>query len=316
VKKLSALALALVSLLWLTGATWLPLFVPAVVTYQGPGDLSLAFPVLGYWGWSCVTKAYSGAAIDLVDTATGTTTGTRLMCSSGSLVALVSGSACTFVTGNACSSLATTCASSCSVVTKYEQTGTLNCNSGAAVCNQTQSTNSLRPTYTASGGAGGKACEAYTSTQLLIVPTGFNTQAQPFSMDTIDSRTGGTSSLSTIFTAAGSLTGVYHSSTAGNAALYAGSISANVVATDNAFHAIQSVFNGASSILAVDGSNSGSGTTVSPGAGVISTNDLQTGNGGGGSFTGVNCEEILFGGSLTAANNVTLNTNMHGRFGF
>ena len=38
-KKLSTLALALVSLFWLTGATWFPLFVKTVVTYQGPGDV-------------------------------------------------------------------------------------------------------------------------------------------------------------------------------------------------------------------------------------------------------------------------------------
>jgi hypothetical protein len=132
---------------------------PAGGGFAGPGNLTLSGTLVKYWGWRCVTAAYSGPAIDLVDTATGNTTGTRLMCVSGTLTALVSGSACAFVTGNACSALATTCATSCSVVTKYEQIGTADCG-GATVCNLTQATNSLRPTRTTSG-PGGNQCEAY-----------------------------------------------------------------------------------------------------------------------------------------------------------
>jgi hypothetical protein len=265
-----------------------------------------------YWGWSCVTAAYSGAAIDLVDTATGNTTGTRLMCSSGSLVALVSASACTFVTGNACSPLATTCAVSCSVVTKYEQIGTADC-AGTTVCNQTQATNSLRPTYTATGGAGGKPCEAYTSSQLLE-SNAAPTDNQPFSLGTIDSRTGGTTSLSTIFASNGSFVGVYHASSAGNVTLYAGGLSNNVAATDNAFHALQTEFNGASSVIGVDGSSST--VSTSPGTNPFGNDALLTGAGGGGGLVGVVCEEMVFTGANSTVDNTTLNSNQHTRFGF
>lgn len=278
--------------------------------YVGPGNLTLTGTLVKYWGWSCVTAAYSGNAIDLADAATGNTTGTRLQCSSGVLVALVSASACTFVTGNACSTLAVTCAISCVVVTKYEQIGTADC-AVSVRCDLTQATNANRPTYTATGGAGGKACEAYIATQTLVT-TAATTINQPFSLGTLDSRTGGTASLSNIFETNATFSGVYHSGTAANVQIYAGGLSANVAATDNAFHALQTVFNGASSIIAVDGS----GTTVSPGTNAWGTDVLATGNGSGGSFIGVNCEEMVFSGANSGADNTALSANQHTRFGF
>jgi len=67
--------------------------------YVGPRDINgTAF---AFWSTHCINKAYSGNVMDITDTATGTTTGTRLVCNNGVVSALVSGSACTFVTGPA-----------------------------------------------------------------------------------------------------------------------------------------------------------------------------------------------------------------------
>jgi hypothetical protein len=281
---------------------------PAVVAgYTGPGDLSLTGTLVKYWGFSCVTNAYTGNVADIVDGATGNTTGSRLQCASGTLVALVSGSACTFVTGNACSTVATTCAVSCVVVTLYEQFGTATC-TGSTVCNITQATNASRPTYSASGGAGGRACASFTSTQSLVTSAAGPTYAQPFSIATLDERTSGTA-LSGVFSTNGSFAGVYHNA-ANQAEIYAGS-AGTATASDNAFHAMQTVFNGASSILAVDGS----GTTVNPNTGSFASGTFGMGDVAA-AFTGVICEAMVFTGANSSANNTTLNSNQHTRFGF
>jgi hypothetical protein len=92
--------------------------------YVGPCDVSGVTCVAYFSANGCAQNSYAGNVIDVVDTATGNTTGTRLQCASGVVSALVSGSACTFVTGNACSTLATTCATSCVHSTVYNQMGT------------------------------------------------------------------------------------------------------------------------------------------------------------------------------------------------
>lgn len=97
---------------------------PSVVStsYTGPLDV-IPTAALAY-SFRCTATAYAGNVADVVDTATGNTTGARLQCASGGTVSsLVSGSACTFVTGNACSSLGTTCAVACNVRTWYDQSG-------------------------------------------------------------------------------------------------------------------------------------------------------------------------------------------------
>lgn len=86
---------------------------PASSGFVGPCDVSGVTCVAYFSAGACATAAYSGNVADIVDSSTGTTTGTRLQCSNGVVSALVSASACTFVTGNACSSLATTCATAC-----------------------------------------------------------------------------------------------------------------------------------------------------------------------------------------------------------
>ena len=285
--------------------------------FVGPGDLSLSQTVTHYWGWSCVKASYSGPAIDLVDAATGSTTGTRLQCSGGSLVVLTSSSACattaagqTFISGGLCSPLATTCAVSCVVIGKWDQIANTGCSTFE--CDQFQTSNASRPIYTATGGAGGKACEQYTTTQSMNSAATTATVNQPFSVATIDSRTGGLTSISTVVSFGGSLTGVYHSSTAGNVLAYAGSLSSNVAATDNAFHAIQTVLNNPSSALFVDGSGGTLGTQ--PGTGGIGA--FGSGSNGGGAFIGIWCEEIYFSGAATTGDVTAINSNQHSRFGF
>jgi len=155
-------------------------------SYQGPGDVVSG--ALIWYGVRCYAEAYSGNVMDVTDAATGSTTGTRLQCASGVVSALVSASACTFVTGNACSSLATTCAVSCNVVTKYDQSGTNTC-TGAIPCNVTQATNADRPTLNTNC-IGGKYCLVFTSAQFLADSVGpASTISPPYTITAVCERT-------------------------------------------------------------------------------------------------------------------------------
>jgi hypothetical protein len=150
-------------------------------TFVGPGDVVSG--ALMWWGTRCYSNAYSGNVVDVVDASTGDTTGTRLQCSSGSLVALTSASACTFVTGNACSPLATTCASGCNIVNLYDQIGTA-CTGG---CTLTQATNANRPAFTVSC-VNGHPCMTFpsnTSAILANLSGTISTQAQPFTLSAV-----------------------------------------------------------------------------------------------------------------------------------
>jgi hypothetical protein len=125
----------------------------------------------------CYQHSYSGSHIDLVDAATGNTTGTRLQCANGVISALVSGSACTFVTGNACSSLTTTCGTagspiSCEIVTFYDETGAAKC---GGACNWTAAHGS-RALYTYNA-VGSQACATFNGTSSNYTMTGFTGQA-------------------------------------------------------------------------------------------------------------------------------------------
>ena len=115
------------------------------------GPLDVISSANAFYSLRCASNAYVGSVIDIVDSATGNTTGTRLQCTGGvaAPTTLVSASACTFVTGNACSLLTSTCTVACKVVTWYDQSGANACSS--APCNATQATNANRPTFLTSG---------------------------------------------------------------------------------------------------------------------------------------------------------------------
>src|SRR5215468_7839518 len=126
--------------------------------------------------------------MDVADGATGNTTGTRLQCSNGQVVALVSGSACTFVTGNGCSPLATTCAVSCIVNKWYDQSGQTNC---TTACDARKSTTTA-PAVTLNC-QNGLICVTYngaTPTCLASPSVSAATVNQPLTVSIVSQRTG------------------------------------------------------------------------------------------------------------------------------
>ena len=279
-------------------------FVASGGGYQGPGDVVTGATPSGFWSPARrYSSTSSGSIADVVDSATGNTTGTRLQCASGVVSALVSASACTFVTGNACSSLATTCATACKVVTLYEQ-------SGGGGGNMTQATNADRPTLTLSA-LGGKNCMAFTSVQQLNGSTSIS-QAQPVTAIAVAERTGAFTTTATIFDTHSSNTGLVFANTANTIDSFAGTATISAAATDSAFHVAIATFNGASSSLVVDG---GTATTGNPGTSGF-TGIYEIGPGGFGGITGNICELAAYFTALTPTQISAFNSNAHGSNGY
>ena len=278
-------------------------------TYVGLGDLSLGT----FWGhWSadrCYAKAYSGTVVDVVDAATGNTTGTRRQCNNGVISDLVSGSACTFVTGNACSSIATTCAVACNVVTFYEQTGNTNCHTTVA-CSPTQATNANRAAFVLNA-FNGHACALFTgsSSQSYTKPIIDTGQTQPMSFIGELERTGAFTSLGTPMQPDQPSIGFANS--ANTVDIYAGTAQSYTV-SDSALHSLVGIFNGASSNLITDGvagtvSNAGADTIRSSGFGdmIIGADNAPH------YFTGYFCEMAVVAGDQTS-NAAAINSNQAG----
>jgi hypothetical protein len=216
-------------------------------TFQGPGDIVAG--TFFFYG-QCPTTAFSGTLLDVVDNATGNTTGSRVLCSSGGVISsLVSGSACTFVTGNACSPLATTCAVACSVLSFYDVSGLTNCGNGAAACIMTQSTladqailnNGAKLSYTST------ANTAYANTNY-----GFNTLNQAFTISAVYKRTT-SAGFQTLFEMANGNVQLQTGDNAANTGDIVAGSALTYTATDSAYHSVQAVFNNTACNIYVDG---------------------------------------------------------------
>jgi len=276
--------------------------VSAGGAYVGPCEVSGVNCVAFYAVEACATNAYAGNTVDVVDTATGNTTGTRLSCASGVVSAVVSGSACTFVTGNACSSLATTCATSCVFKTIYNQSGTgtfPNLIDAASLSNRLTITQSA---------LNSKACFTGNGSQYAHNSVATATLAQPLTVAAVAKRTGSFTSTQSIH-ADGNTQNIGYRASTNTVGSISGTITAT--ATDNVYNSIMEV------------SASGAGNSVMVVNGAAGTTGTLTGSYGGGNsgyfgaftnaptsaLTGSICEVIITNNALNATQYGALNTN-------
>jgi hypothetical protein len=289
VKKFSALALALVSLFWLTGATWLPLFVPASVPiYTGPGDVVSG--ATNWYGLRAYNAAYatgSNPAAIVCDSATFTTCSTINILANGKFdTATASGSAA--------------CATTCVVKQIYDQTATANhatCSS-AATC----------PTLTFNC-IGTLPCLTFAGNQPMNTGAAA-TYTSPATVSWVANRTGATSSFGGIFGSnVGTLDNGYSAAT-NTGRMGFNSTDATFTLSDNATHAVQLIENGASSTANVD--NTTTATTV--GSGTLSAISTRIASFNGLKFTGTIMEVGIWS---TVGFSSTNQTNMcHNQFAY
>lgn len=255
-------------------------------SYTGPGDI-----VSGALWWAGL-RAYSAATIGnnavRIIRASDSTQQNFVTVSGGHLDY---SSIATFLT-----------ATSGKIVTLFDQTG-----NGRDV---TQATDANRPAYNASG-PGGRAQIDFTKASNTSLANGTTiTQSQVYTFVAAANHTSDAAQQSLLLAGLGANTIQlgYRFSADNQVFLYAGS-NAGATASDGSFHALQGVFNGASSDMNVDGSTN----TVNPGTAGIANDGVYLGltNGGGQPFGGALLEAGIWPGSVTS-----LSANIHSYYGF
>lgn len=202
----------------------------------------------------------------------------------------------------------------CTIKTLYDLSGHTNCQSAA--CDISQTTIALRPTLVVPGAANGctttsNFCMAWTTSQVLLNSNlGLTAPiSQPYSASAVGIRTSGTTFADLTSSGTPGTVQLGFGNSASTAFIFAGSVATKTTVPDNAYHALNTVFNGASSVIAADGSSS----TVSAGTNAISSIFcMGTCNNG---LTGKSVEAWWFPSDITSSI-TALNSNMHTYWGF
>jgi hypothetical protein len=262
----------------------------SAVSYTGPGDI-ITTSTIAWWGlraWSTATRGNAAANVcdsgdaHCVDALTDATTGNLIVPSSNP-----------------------NCGSSaCTVKKLYDQTAGGNCGGS---CDLVQATEANRPVLTTSC-IGSLTCMTWNGSQILVSAGNFVfSGGSPYTMSGVAIRNTGHSG-NFMGTGNGALQVVF-GGTANQVFIYAGNQVINNSVPDGAFHAIQSLFNGASSALYIDGVN-----TAGDSGGSGATSPLCLGQCNGG-FTGSSTEGGMWSADKSA-NFSALNSNQHTYWGF
>jgi lysophospholipase L1-like esterase len=196
----------------------------------------------------------------------------------------------------------TFCASTtCYASEWYDQTGNANHLIDATAADQPQ----LSLT-----GLNSKATLSFGGSPYYLLGSYGGPTAQPYTLSYIAERTGTFTSLNNTMSASGGGVQVGFSNAANSAMMYAGTL-VSETATDSAAHAIENVFNGASSAMTVDETLYSS---LNPGSsalsGTIGTTSTAL------YLTGAISEELLYGSlAMSTANQTALQTNQKAYWG-
>lgn len=260
--------------------------------YTGPGDVKTFTAWAGFRAYSSATRGNKFANVcqpagsNCIDLNTDATTG------KAPNAPTVNGSACNN-SGHVCT-----------VAKLYDQTG-----GGNDFSNGTPAQQPLYLTSALSSMPCGQYAKASTQSLSMITNPVI---AQPYSISGVFERTGSTTAQNYVL--ANGLYFFYHEAAVNVFDVYAGTTVLAVTANDNAFHAGQGVYNGASSAAYVDGtSTSGNAGTTTPTGTAYNTIGGTNGSAG---YDGVICEVGLASAAWTATDAGNMNTNQHAFWGF
>ena len=279
--------------------------------FTGAGDV-----VSGALAWYSPARAYNAAyatgtgnLADIVDTATGLAACTIKAKTNG--FADLTSTVCP--TGSPTVSVTTFCtvthAAGCSITKLYDQSGAAGC-SGIS-CDATQSTLANMPKLTLSALNSLPCLFGVSASSTQLLSPNINGQTQPISHSAVVERTSNFSAAGSYIGTTGGGTGMLSNfgTPANTAGWYAGT-QQSASATDSAFHAIQTIFNGASSLAYIDGSLTGPvnvGSDTMSGSHVIIANDPF-----GDFLDGLVCEVGIWGVGFSSGQYSGLNSNQHG----
>ena len=270
----------------------------AAPTYAGPGDVVAGG--LSWWGLRAYSAAKAGTkAANICNTADMNCADVNTLANGDFDVATATGAPLN------CGGAGGTC----TVKTIYDQAagspGGINCSAG---CDLTQSTIGTRPTLVFNCLGSTKPCMACNGSQNLSASL-VGSVTSPFTISAVGKRTGNTSAFSDIFgTASGGVQLLFNSSP-NQLGLYTGAFVLGA-ATDNVFHAVQTISDVSTGTTYIDGSsNSGTSGVVALTIGwtICDNNNPLTGN-----VTEVGTWPFSFNGTQLP----NMNTNQHAYWGF
>jgi hypothetical protein len=305
-------------LLWsaIASAQMMPVgsFPQGVVTggggYTGPGDIvSGAVAFYGVRAYSAAIAAAGTQQIFALRRSSDNATCTAIIATNGT-VDLTVGTPClgTGPTGTTGATTVTAWLTSTTagVSTRYDQSG-----NGR---NQTQATAGSQPQLLLSGfGPNSKPALQFTS-QFISVSVASNLYSQPFTETAEAERSSNFTTQMNFSTSAAGTTDMYYTTSTNTTQLYAGAASASVTASDSAAHAIQGIFNGASSSETVDGTTT---SGLNPGTNKISLDITTGGNAVGSGLCNV-CiigESGLWPSGFSGGNLSSMHSNMATYYG-
>src|SRR5216683_1726730 len=269
-KKLSSLLTALFSLVWLTGAGWLPLAVPSgVQPFTGAGDV--VGGAAAWWGLQSYNATTRGTkAVNACNSTGGVDVGCADLLTNSSTGLLVAAT----VSGITCPG------ANCTVKIAYDQSGANNCS--GSPCDASQATVANRPTLAASC-IGSLPCMQCNGTSQILASAAF------YGISSANVATG-------------------FSNGSGVTFMIGSSLANGTEASEGSPHAIQSVFAGASSVSAVDGTS----TTVNAGvASIASAHNICNSVSGGWFLPGSIAEVGVWPIGFNATQIGNMNTNQH-----
>lgn len=254
--------------------------------YTGPGDI--VGGALAWWGLRAYTAASIGNSCITIERASDSTQQTFVTVAGG---------------GVDLASIATFLAATTGKIVKFfDQTG--NGNNPVAIA-----ANSSSFTGSAIGSLPGAT---FAAANLSTTVGSISASAQPFSVSSVFKCTLGNAGADQGVTGQVSISWTPGISNVNTARTYAGS-GVTATATDNTFHAMQNVFNNASSHLYVDGSDT-SGTAGTQG---LAAAPLFIGRSNFGGMAGVVCEVGIWASTaFTGTQMGNLNSNQHSYWGF
>ncbi len=221
--------------------------VTVTASYSGPGDV-ITSNAIAFWALRAYTSATRGNKLANVCSPADALCGDMLSDAT---------------TGDAV--IPSLCGGGCTVKILYDLTGLTLC---GGPCDLTQSTEANRYTLTVNALNGHPVLTSSSATTFMTSPALGSTVTQPYSTTAVTERTGSFTSFGVVATVTTGSPGIGYNNSANTFFIFAGGTGTASV-TDSAFHAIQVLFNGASSSTVVDGSATGGNT---------STDSLSSGN--------------------------------------
>ena len=264
--------------------------------YVGPGDIVSG--AKAWWGFRGYNAAYSGNVAGICDQSTG------LVC----VIATWSGSTLSIPNVGAGPCNQTT--NICEVSELYDGSGSLSC--GGAACNVT-SAHGSRPTLLVSCNNGHPCMQCGTGISMIGAGTA-PAVSQPLTVSFAAERTGGLSAFDTVLgsDASGNVQSGFGDGVGGAniALMYAGTVQTISGIADNSFHAMQDIYNGASSSAYIDGTSHSTspGTNTFPASGVL---QVCQGASFSNQLVGNFLEAGYWSGAFSGASQSSMNSNQH-----